>query len=319
MNNILKYIKSYCQKNPINNIQSVVLKIENHLLSKHFNKANLALYKLASESFLNNTQAELSKEICLYLEKEEPKNIQSLILLSSILLKERSFTLAKIKLDKLLYLDKSNKEVLQLHIDFNERLNNKTQTILYLEQYLSFFPENREKRTQLSQLLIKFQPLQAFQALIKDPNHKYDEIYYHLAQLLYQIEMYDLAIIFYKEYQINNAFYQPNKSLKARVKIEKPEQIYRFFIDQSEIRSYSEVKELNPNQYHFEFESIHNSKFEKMVNLEAGWDYLFSFQPHLVVSQTHFIQKPKHKLKHDILLQHRSIKELLSKHYPQIK
>ncbi|MCJ8344613.1 hypothetical protein MJH12_03660 [bacterium] len=310
-NEIIEYIINYFKRKPVLGIQRKLSEIEENILSKKQNKAKLGLYELALDHFKKHKQSNPAKEICTFLIQDDKSHLPAHILLASILVQERSFTLAQPKLNFLLVEAPDNKEVLQLQIDLNLKTKNKIASIEALQQFINVYPDSQDKRVLLAELLIDDQPLNAFEILVNDSHYNDANCLYHLSKLLYKIEMYDHAINFYNAYQKKETLLDRSKYLPSRILIERPEYIYRFYIDQKEIRSYSEAIELSPNQYHLEFENIHNQKFEELVTLKPGMDYSITFKPKLSILDTHFVKKSQYKLKFETLNEYRAIKKLL--------
>lgn len=315
---IIKFLKKYYRNKPILGVQTTLNDLEELLHLKRFNKANDKLLKFAQDSFEIHQHSDVAKEICDYLLQEAPSHIETMILKATILLHNRNFSQAQPVLLELISLQPKNKQILELQIQLHKRLNHQSEYINSLKQYLEVYPNSTLQRIQLSNLLVSESPLDAFTILISDPDNNNSEILFQIAKLLYSIENYDMALLYLNEYHSKEAVFQKGKQLGTRIKFEKPESIFSFSIDQSEIRSYFEPINLSPDQYHFEFEDLNQNYFESFVNLKDGWDYLFVFNPQLQIQQTHFIEKSKFKIKYHILQEYKSIQNLLMITYPSI-
>ncbi|MCO4782817.1 MAG: hypothetical protein KC646_10885 [Candidatus Cloacimonetes bacterium] len=317
-NEILEFLKSYFSRNPMVGAQTRIAHIEDLFQCKKINKGYQSLYELALSTYENHSTIDLPREICQHLCKVDETNLNASILLIKLLIDERSFLQAEPMIEKLLQTNPNNQQILELQIQLHKRLKRTEKHIKSLELFLTHYPKENHKRNDLAKLLIKNQPLLAFQTLLDEPQSIDNNTLYIISTLLYQIEEYDLAILFNDRFKKLEPLQQNRLYLGTRIKLIKPEKIYRFFIDQSEIRSYSDVISLTPDQYHFEFEDINNNLFEIFQTLKDGWDYEFHFYDDLKVVQTHFVKTSKFKMKFDMIQQHKEIIKLLKSKFSDL-
>lgn len=315
---IIEFLKNYYRKKPMAGTISILSIIEDHLDKKRTSKANEMLLHFARDSFENHLNSDVAKEICDYLLQIDNNNIDTKILIAEIYVKNRSFSQAQPIISNILHSNPTNKQALILEINLHNRLNHQLEQQSSIKRYLRAFPSATDQRIALSTLQIQSTPLDAFITLTEDPNCQNSNTIFQIAKLLYKIENYDIALRFLQKFRLLEPFIEKDKHLGTRIRFTKPEDIFRLYIDQTEVRAYSEVLHLTPDQYHFQLEDIHGNHFETFTNLKDGWDYEFTCKPQLELKETHFVEKSKYKLKFDILQQHKSIQELLKSNYPAI-